>query len=406
MTHSVVHRLTGCFSVHIGRAYFVTFIIASICIMTGDINSVAPLITTFFLASYAMVNYACFALETSSSPGWRPSFRYFNQYVALAGALGCVTLMLLLSAVTGFITFIIGLALYKYIEVTGEGNSSSLSHWGPVRDAARYNTALNAALELESSSFPKSQSTSFDPIGSPLQSPLRENQDEESEMTNIELGQVSDTQVGFPDDENAEREHTRHVRHALDAMHVKHYRPQCLVLCGPPDRRPALAFLASGLRKARGVVIFGDVIVGDISDPEVLELRNNRQMVSYVAEYGIEGFSDIGRSSRIFLFEEVINTVLTLALQVIAKSFRDGARSLLQLGGLGRTMRVNTLLMGYLENWRLTPSDAKEEPVDKYSPRVSVEDFVGVIGEAFDLGFGVAILRYVSLTSYELGEIT
>lgn len=273
----------------------VTFVIASMCILTGDINSVAPLITTFFLASYAMVNYACFALETSSSPGWRPSFRYFNQYVALAGALGCVTLMLLLSAVTGFITFIIGLALYKYIEVTGEGSNSALSHWGPVRDAARYNMALGAALKMESTSFPKSQSTSFDPIGSPLASPSHDSSDEEHGVTSIELGNVSDTQVGFPEDNTSPAVHTRHVRHALDALHVKHYRPQCLVLCGPPDRRPALAFLASGLRKAQGVVIFGDIIVGDISDPEVLELRNNRQMVSYVAEYGIEGFSDISK---------------------------------------------------------------------------------------------------------------
>lgn len=56
-------------------------------------------------------------------------------------------------------------------------------------------------------------------------------------------------------------------------------------------------------------------------------------------------------------------------------------------------MRVNTLIMGYLESWREEPSDAKKPSKDKYSPPVSVEDFVGVIGEAFDLGFGVAILR-------------
>jgi solute carrier family 12 sodium/potassium/chloride transporter 2 len=111
------------------RAYAVTFLIAFVCILTGELNSVAPLITTFFLASYALVNYACFAADTAQAPGWRPSFRFFTPWLALSGAVACVGAMLMLSAIMGFITFVLGLGLYKYIEVTNRGAAAAMSQW-------------------------------------------------------------------------------------------------------------------------------------------------------------------------------------------------------------------------------------------------------------------------------------
>jgi hypothetical protein len=36
----------------------------------GDLNSIAPLISNFFLATYTLVNYACFHASHSGSPGW------------------------------------------------------------------------------------------------------------------------------------------------------------------------------------------------------------------------------------------------------------------------------------------------------------------------------------------------
>uniref|UniRef100_A0A7S3LKD5 SLC12A transporter C-terminal domain-containing protein n=1 Tax=Aplanochytrium stocchinoi TaxID=215587 RepID=A0A7S3LKD5_9STRA len=55
-------------------------------------------------------------------------------------------------------------------------------------------------------------------------------------------------------------------------------------------------------------------------------------------------------------------------------------------------MRVNTVVMGFLDNWKertQSPNTAEGE----FSNNVTVADYVGVIGEAFDLGCGVAILR-------------
>uniref|UniRef100_A0A7S2SQ15 Uncharacterized protein n=2 Tax=Mucochytrium quahogii TaxID=96639 RepID=A0A7S2SQ15_9STRA len=379
------------------RAYAVTFVIATLCIMTGDINTVAPLITTFFLASYAMVNYACFSAEESKSPGWRPTFRYFSKWLAFFGAFGCISAMLFLSAITGFITFTIGLALYKYVEVSNREGLGSASNWGPHKEAAEYNTALKSALLLEQEPGPAQvpmRSDNAKNLHRRAKTTQVENEEVNGDHTEIELG----TRVGgggvlpvggseyedYDEDEDA----MLHGNVPLfDTTHVKNYRPQCLVLSGPPNRRPALAVFIAGLKKARGVTVFGDVLVGDLGDPELLKTRNTRAATSYVAKYGIKAFNDV----------------------VIAPSFRTGCRSLMQLSGLGRRMRVNTIVLGFLDDWKIPvsqrvhrrsiqfdragTSSGEQQDEDAVSPPVSVVDYVGVIGDAFDLGLGVCILR-------------
>lgn len=43
------------------RGYFLTYVVAMGCILIGDLNAIAPLISNFFMISYALTNYACFA---------------------------------------------------------------------------------------------------------------------------------------------------------------------------------------------------------------------------------------------------------------------------------------------------------------------------------------------------------
>ena len=52
------------------RGYFLTFFIACGFITIGDLNVIAPIISNFFLMSYALVNYSCFDASLAKAPGF------------------------------------------------------------------------------------------------------------------------------------------------------------------------------------------------------------------------------------------------------------------------------------------------------------------------------------------------
>ncbi len=126
--------------------YLLTLCIIVMAIAIGDLNSVSPYITQFFLASYAFVNYACFAQAISRSPGWRPSFKYFNLWLAAVGAVLCVASMILIDFISALVTMVICLALYKYVDVKGP-----CVNWGAAGEAFQYVTAVGAMWRLEKS---------------------------------------------------------------------------------------------------------------------------------------------------------------------------------------------------------------------------------------------------------------
>ena len=70
-------------------AYALTTVITIACIIIGDLNAIAPLITNFFMASYALTNLAVYEASASKSPGWRPTLNTTTSgypYLALFSA--------------------------------------------------------------------------------------------------------------------------------------------------------------------------------------------------------------------------------------------------------------------------------------------------------------------------------
>lgn len=59
------------------RGYVLTFIISASFVLIAELNLIAPLISTFYLASYALINYCTFHAALIRPLGWRPTFKVF-----------------------------------------------------------------------------------------------------------------------------------------------------------------------------------------------------------------------------------------------------------------------------------------------------------------------------------------
>uniref|UniRef100_A0A1I7ZM91 Solute carrier family 12 member 3 n=1 Tax=Steinernema glaseri TaxID=37863 RepID=A0A1I7ZM91_9BILA len=125
------------------RAYVLTFFIATGIILIGDLNAIAIIITNFFLAAFAITNFACFDATAGGSPGFRPGFKYYNKWLSLFGSILCIAIMFVLSWITSLITFGIFAVLFLFIK-----NNKSHINWGSSTEANRYRKALMGLLKL------------------------------------------------------------------------------------------------------------------------------------------------------------------------------------------------------------------------------------------------------------------
>ncbi|XP_048473108.1 solute carrier family 12 member 1 isoform X6 [Rhincodon typus] len=139
--------------------------------------------------------------------------------------------------------------------------------------------------------------------------------------------------------------------------HIKNFRPQCIVLTGSPKSRPALLDLTLSFTKNFSLCICSQVFMGPrkqtVSDMN-LSMDNYQQWLSR-------------------------NKKKAFYAAVAGDNLRDGVKCLLQASGLGR-MKPNTLVIGYKRDWRTA------NPQD-------VENYVGILHDAFDFEYGLIILR-------------
>ena len=97
------------------RAVIVTFIISSLCIVAADLNTIAPLITMAFMITYGTINIATFYEGITRNPSYRPTFRYSHWVVSLLGAIGCISVMLLLNPLWACASGLMMIGIYTFI---------------------------------------------------------------------------------------------------------------------------------------------------------------------------------------------------------------------------------------------------------------------------------------------------
>ena len=117
------------------------------------------------------------------------------------------------------------------------------------------------------------------------------------------------------------------LRLEMEKYHAKNWRPAILALSGGAFRRNHLTEYGSWLTAGRGILSFGQIIVGDVE--ENLERRKSEEVKlrKFIAEEEVEGFPAV----------------------VVEDSVLMGLAHLLQCHGIGG-LRSNTVMLGWSEN--------------------------------------------------------
>lgn len=128
--------------------YFLTFVIALLCCLIGELNVIAPIISMFFMVTYALINLACFAGSIARAPGWRPSFRFYNPWISLLGTVLCAVAMFLISWWAALVAYAVGIGLYILLAVRPPN-----VQWGPSGHAYQIASAVSRAKDLRKIPF-------------------------------------------------------------------------------------------------------------------------------------------------------------------------------------------------------------------------------------------------------------
>ena len=105
----------------------VGFLIALAGILAGDLNVIAPVLSMFFLASYAVLNTSAGLEGLIGSPSWRPTFKT-PWWLSLAGTALCVGVMLMIDAGATIIALVVCGAVFYLVS-----RRKLRAYWGDMR---------------------------------------------------------------------------------------------------------------------------------------------------------------------------------------------------------------------------------------------------------------------------------
>ncbi len=96
-------------------ATLVTFLIALIGILLGDLNAIAPILSMFFLTSYGLLNFTAGIEALIANPSWRPKFKV-HWGISMLGALLCGATMFMINPGATFAAGACVISIYYYMQ--------------------------------------------------------------------------------------------------------------------------------------------------------------------------------------------------------------------------------------------------------------------------------------------------
>ncbi len=105
----------------------VSFLVAFVGVMLGDLNLIAPILSMFFLTSYGLLNVSAGLEELLSPPSWRPKFRV-PWALSLIGAFACFATMFMINPGATFLAGFVSGTVYYLMK-----RRSLRASWGDMR---------------------------------------------------------------------------------------------------------------------------------------------------------------------------------------------------------------------------------------------------------------------------------
>ncbi|KAM4743219.1 solute carrier family 12 member 9 [Anableps anableps] len=121
-----------------------SWFLVQLVLFSGKLNTIASIVTIFFLLVYAAVDLACLALEWASAPNFRPTFRYFTWHTCMLGIIGCAIMMFLINAIYASASIAFMLLLLLLIHYL-----SPTSSWGYISQALIFHQVRKYLLMLD-----------------------------------------------------------------------------------------------------------------------------------------------------------------------------------------------------------------------------------------------------------------
>lgn len=300
--------------------------------ISAELNIIAPLLSNFFLMAYVLINFSVFHATITKSPGWRPAFKYYNAWVSLFGCVLCMAVMwvhkrllgslkdywkyynfhlmpfqrFLMSWITALITVACVIFLYLYVSYR-----KPEVNWGSSTQAQSYNKALKSIQDLN---YVEEHVKNYRPQILVLSGMLGNLFAKFLSFRNWELNSIY---ASFRFSSSFDRLYIFVGQKSLSHDHW--YEVDLLNL------NPWLKIF-NVIQMLNWTIIAGHVIKGHYSQKVKATLVN--QAYRWLSRHKKKGFYTV----------------------VEDESFEHGARSIMQICGLGK-LKPNMVMLGYKADW-------------------------------------------------------
>ena len=126
------------------RGVVLTGVIALVTIAAGNLNTIAAVVSMFFLVSYGLLNYATYVEAHGASPSFRPRFRFFHARAGLGGTALCGFVMLMVDPMASAVAVAVLGVFYQYLRRT-----AIPVRWADSRQAYRFRQVKDGLRELD-----------------------------------------------------------------------------------------------------------------------------------------------------------------------------------------------------------------------------------------------------------------